>query len=99
MNRLIAVILAGLLAIPGLSWFGDRAYAQSSQMTETERQELEKKYQEQWDFLEKLDKRMENTGQRLEDAVKRREDAEKRQREAERRLRQSERQRSGGQAE
>ena len=88
---LVGLILAGLLVIAGQVWSEGRAYAQSgSQMTEPQRQELEKKYQEQWNDLERLDKRQEDTGARLQEAVKRRQDAERRQREAERQMREQE---------
>jgi chromosome segregation ATPase len=97
MNGLVVLILAGLLVIPGPVLSGSQAYAQGgSQMSEEQRRELEKKYQEEWDYLEKLNKHQENTGERLEEAVKRREDAERRQREAERRLRELEQQEQGG---
>ena len=91
MTGLGALILAGLLVIPALPGNGSRAYAQSgSGMSERERRELEKKYQEQWDYLERLDKHQESTYERMEEAVKHREDAARRQREAERRLREPE---------
>ena len=87
MKVALALILAGLLVGPGL-FAGSRVYAQSgSSMSEQERQELEKKRQEQWEFQERLDKEQEDTGARLEKAVQRRQDAERRQREAEQRLR------------
>ena len=86
MNGALALILAGLLVGPGL-FAGSRVYAQSgSSLSEQERQEIEKKYQEQWEFQERLDKEQEDTGGRLEKAVQRRQDAERRQREAEQRL-------------
>ncbi len=100
MKGLVVLIFAGSLVIPGPAFHGSRAYAQGgSQMTESQRQELERKYQEQWDYLEKLDKHQENTGERLQEAVKRRQDAEKRQREAERRLREQEQPRPSGKTE
>jgi len=88
---LVVLMLAGLWLVQGPGWPGSQARAQSgSSMTEQQRRELEKKYQEQWDYLERLDKQQEDTGARLDKAVKRRQDAEKRQREAEQRLREQE---------
>jgi hypothetical protein len=90
---LVALILAGWLAIPVLPGSGSLAYAQSGgQMSERERQALEKKYQEQWDYQERLNKHQDSTYERMEEAVKHRDDAEKRQRDAERRLREMEQQ-------
>jgi hypothetical protein len=90
MSGLVALILAGWLVIPALP---GTAYAQSSgEMSERERQALEKKYQEQWDYQERLNKHQDSTYERMEEAVKHRDDAEKRQRDAERRLREMEQQ-------
>jgi hypothetical protein len=87
MYGLVALILAGFLVIPALPWSGSRACAQSgSEMSERERQALERKYQEQWDYLERLDKHQESTYERMEEAVKHRDDAEKRKGQAERQL-------------
>lgn len=88
MKKLIglgALLLAGLLVIPGNLWTVGPVYAQegSKQLTEQEYQELRKKRLEQWDDLEREDKRMQNTGQRLQEAEKRRQDALKRQKAAE----------------
>jgi predicted Holliday junction resolvase-like endonuclease len=91
MYVLVVLILAGLLVIPALLLSGSRAYAQSgSGMSERERQDLEQKYQEQWDYLERLDKHQESTYERMEEAVKHREDAERRKQQAERQLRELE---------
>ena len=96
MNALAAIILTGLLLIPGQLLDGSRAWAQSgSRLSEQQRRELEQKHQEQWDYLERLDKHQENTGERLQEAEKHRRDAERRQQEAERQMREME-QRSGG---
>jgi len=95
MKTLAVLIISGLLVIPGPTWPGGRALAQGgSQLTEEQRRQMEKKYQEDWEFQERLGKRMENTGERLQEAEKRRQDALKRQQEAERRLREQEQQRS-----
>jgi hypothetical protein len=88
---LTVLILAGLLAIPLPGGPAGTARAQGPGMTEQQR-ELQQKRQEQWDYLERLDKEQEDTGARLERARKRREDAQRRQQEAERRLRDSEQQ-------
>jgi hypothetical protein len=81
-----------------VSWesFGpvNRVLAQnaSGQLTDQQRREMEKKYQEDWKYQQQLRKEQADTGARLEKGVKRRQDAEKRQREAERKLRELERQ-------
>jgi hypothetical protein len=99
-SGLAACILTVLLTVPGPVFPGSGAYAQSgSGLTESQRQELEQKSQEQWDYLERLDKKQEDTGSRLQGAGKRRQDAEKRQREAERQMRQLEKQPPGGKSE
>jgi hypothetical protein len=84
-----AMLVAGLLLIPGQGWLASRAWAQSGsqKLSEKQYQELQKKRQEQWDDLEQIQKRQDNIGQRRQDAEKRQLEAEKRQREAERRLR------------
>jgi hypothetical protein len=92
---LVALILAGWLAIPAWPGNGGLAYAQSqsgSEMSERERRAMEQKYQEQWDYLEKLNKHQNSTYERMEEAVKHRDDAEQRQKDAERRLREMEQQ-------
>ncbi|MFA5110551.1 MAG: hypothetical protein WC443_04010 [Desulfobaccales bacterium] len=80
-----AIILAGVLAIPGSLGLTSPVYAQqgSKQLTDEEYQKLQQKRQEQWQTLEDIQKRQENTGQRLQDAEKRRQDALKRQKAAE----------------
>ncbi len=97
-HGLVALIVAGFLIIPVQVLPGTRAYAQSGseKSEERQRQELEQKYQEQWDYLERLNQRQQDTGQRLQEAEKRRRDAEKRQGEAERRLQELEQQGQGG---
>jgi chromosome segregation ATPase len=84
-----AMFVAGLLLIPGHGWLAGRAWAQSGseKLSEKQYQELQKKRQEQWDDLERIQQRQDNIGQRRQEAEKRQLDAEKRQREAERRLR------------
>jgi membrane protein involved in colicin uptake len=95
MKTLAGLVIAVLLIIPGLFRPGSLAWAQGgSQLTEQQRREMEKKYQEEWEFQERLGKRMEDTGERLREAEKRRQDAEKRAREAERRSRELEQRRS-----
>ena len=87
-NGLMVVILAGLLVIPATFGPASQALAQegSKPLTEEQYQELQKKRQEQWETLEQIQKRQEDTGGRLEEGVKRRQDAEKRQRDAERKM-------------
>ena len=94
-NGLVALILAGLLVIPGTFGPASQACAQegSKPLTEQQYRELQQKRQEQWETLEQIQKRQEDTGGRLQDAVKRRQDAEKRQRDAERKLPEQEQQR------
>jgi peptidoglycan hydrolase CwlO-like protein len=86
------MLLAGLLVIPGNLWLAGQVFAQegSKQLTDKEYQELQKKRQEQWNDLERMQHRQDNTGQRLQEAGKRRQDAEKRQKAAEKRLRELE---------
>ena len=92
---LVVVMLAVLWLIFGSPGPGSRALAQSGSegLTEQQRREMEQKYQEQWDTLERIQKRQEDTARRLQEAEQRRLDAEKRQREAERRLQELEQQR------
>ncbi len=91
-NGLAVVILAGLLVIPGTFGSASQACAQegSKPLTEQQYRELQQKRQEQWETLEQIQKRQEDTGARLEEGVKRRQDAEKRQRDAERKLQERE---------
>jgi len=95
-HGLVALIVAGFLIIPVQVLPGTRAYAQSGSEKSEERQRQEQKYQEQWDYLERLNQRQQDTGQRLQEAEKRRRDAERRQGEAERRLQELEQQGQGG---
>jgi septal ring factor EnvC (AmiA/AmiB activator) len=87
-----AIFLAGLLAMPGNDWVASRVSAQtgSEKLTEKQYQELQQKRQEQWNDLERQQKRQDNIGQRRQEGEKRQKDAETRQREAERRLRELE---------
>lgn len=92
MMGLSAVLLAGFLVMPGNLGLPGRVFAQegSKPLTDEQYQELQKKRQEQWQDLERIQQRQENTGQRLQEAEKRRQDAEKRRKEAEKRLRELE---------
>jgi len=92
MNKLIglaALLLAGGLAMPGNFWQSGVAYGQGSsrQLSDEEYEKLKQKRQEQWQTLEDIQKRQENTGERLQEAVKRRQDAERRQKAAEQQMR------------
>jgi len=87
-----AMLLAGLLVIPGNLGFASQVLAQTdSQTTEDKQlQELRQKRQEQWQEREREAKQLENTGQRKQDAIKRQQDAGKRQKAAEQRQRELE---------
>jgi septal ring factor EnvC (AmiA/AmiB activator) len=82
---LVAILLAGVLLSSGNGWFGTRVSAQSApeKLTDQQYQELQKKRQEQWDNLERIQQRQENVGQRKQEAEKRQKDAAKRQKQAE----------------
>jgi hypothetical protein len=88
-----AMLLAGLLVIPGHLWLTSQSLAQSQAPTLTDKQyqELQQKRQEEWEYLDQKEKKQ-HPGLRRQDAVKRQEDAIKRQKEAERRLRELEKQ-------
>ncbi len=83
-----AMLLAGLLVIPGNLWLAGRALAQSQAptMSDKQYQELQQKRQEEWEYLDQKEKKQ-HPGVRYPEAVKRQEDAEKRRKDAERRLR------------
>jgi hypothetical protein len=83
-----AMLLAGLLVIPGNLGLASQVLAQGDAKTEDKQlQELRQKRQEQWEEREREAKQLENTGQRKQDAVKRQQDAGQRQKAAEQRLR------------
>jgi phosphatidate phosphatase PAH1 len=82
-----AMLLAGLLVIPGNLGLAGQVLAQSDTQTDKQLQELRQKRQEQWEEREREAKQLENTGQRKQDAVKRQQDAGQRQKAAEQRLR------------
>lgn len=88
-----AVLLAGLLVIPGNFRLAGQALAQreAPQMEDKKQQELQQKRQEEWEYLDQKEKKQ-HPGVRYPEAVKRQEDAIKRQKDAERRLRELERQ-------
>ena len=84
-----AMLLAGLLVIPGNLGLAGQVLAQSDAKTTEDKQlqELRQKRQEQWQEREREAKQLENTGKRKQDAVKRQQDASQRQKAAEQRLR------------
>jgi hypothetical protein len=81
-----AILLAGLLVIPGNFGLGGQVLAQSESQKE---QELRQKRQEEYEYLEQKEKKQ-HPGVRYPEAVKRQQDAIKHQKEAERRLRELE---------
>ena len=87
-----ALLLAGILVIPGYPGLTGRALAQegSRQLTDEQYEQLKKKRQEQWQTREDIQKRQEDTGARLQEGVKRSQDAAKRQKAAEQRLKELE---------
>jgi hypothetical protein len=88
-----AMLLAGLLVIPGNLWLASRVLAQSQAptMEDKEQQKLQQKRQEEWEYLDQKEKKQ-HPGLRRQEAIKRQEDAIKRQKDAERRLRKLEEQ-------
>jgi Skp family chaperone for outer membrane proteins len=84
-----AVLLAGLLVIPGNLGLAGQVLAQSDVKTTEDKQlqELRQKRQEQREELEREAKQLEDTGKRKQDAVKRQQDAGQRQKAAEQRMR------------
>ena len=84
-----AMLLAGLLVIPGNLGLAGQVLAQSDTRTTEDKQlqELRQKRQEQWEEREREAKQLENSGQRRQDAVKRQQDAGQRQKAAEQRMR------------
>lgn len=87
-----AMLLAGLLVIPGNLWLASQVLAQSDSQTIEDKklEELRQKRQEEWQEREREEKRLQDTGQRKQDAIKRQQDARERQKAAERRLRELE---------
>lgn len=87
-----ALLLAGVLVMPGNLWQMGRVYAQegSKQLTDEQYEQLKQKRQEEWQTREEIQKRQENTGARLQEGVKRSQDAAKRQKAAEQRLKELE---------
>jgi hypothetical protein len=84
-----AVLLAGLLVIPGNLGLAGQVLAQSDVKTTEDKQlqELRQKRQEQREELEREAKQLEDTGKRKQDAVKRQQDAGQRQKAAEQSMR------------
>jgi hypothetical protein len=84
-----AMLLAGLLVIPGNLGLAGQVLAQSDVRTTEDKQlqDLRQKRQEQWEEREREAKQLENTGKRKQDAVKRQQDAGQRQKAAEQQLR------------
>jgi Skp family chaperone for outer membrane proteins len=80
-----AMLLAGLLVIPGNLWLASQVLAQSDAKTigDQQLQELRQKRQEEWQEREREVK----PGERQQDAIKRQQDAGKRQKAAEPRRR------------
>ncbi|MBM4293313.1 MAG: hypothetical protein FJ126_00185 [Deltaproteobacteria bacterium] len=87
-----AMLLAGLLVIPGNFGLAGRVLAQSDSgaIGDKQMQELRQKREEQWQDQERRRQKMEDTGKRQQDATKRQQDAVKRQKAAEQRLRELE---------
>ncbi|MEW6657740.1 MAG: hypothetical protein AB1424_03680 [Thermodesulfobacteriota bacterium] len=88
-----AILLAGLLVIPGHLWLASQVQAQSQTPTLTDKQyqELQQKRQEEWEYYDQKEKKQHPSLRRPE-ALKRQEDAIKRQKAAEKRLRELEKQ-------
>jgi hypothetical protein len=83
-----AMLLAGLLVLPGNLGLAGQVLAQSDAKTEDKQlQELRQKRQEQWEEREREAKQLEDTGKRKQDAVKRQRDAGQRQKAVEQQLR------------
>jgi Skp family chaperone for outer membrane proteins len=78
-----AMLLAGLLVIPGNLGLAGQVLAQSEAQTDKQLQELRQKRQETLQEQEREAKQLENTGKRKQDALKRQQDAIKRQKAAE----------------
>ena len=78
-----AMLLAGLLVIPGNLWLASQVLAQSDSQPDKQLQELRQKRQETLQEQEREAKQLEDTGKRKQDAIKRQQDAIKRQKAAE----------------
>jgi len=80
-----AMLLTGLLVIPGNLWLASQVLAQSGSQTieDKQLQELRQKRQETLQEQEREAKQQQDTGQRKQDAIKRQQDAGKRQKAAE----------------
>lgn len=87
-----AMLLAGLLVIPGNLGLAGRVLAQSASGTVEDKQqeELRQKRQEEWQEREREGKQLEDTAKRKQDAIQRQQNAIKRQKAAEQRLRELE---------
>ena len=86
-----AILLAGLLVIPGNLWLASQVLAQSQGPTSEEQrqQQLQQKRQEEWEYLDQKEKKQ-HPALRYQEAIKRQQDAIKRQKDAEKRLRELE---------
>ena len=86
-----ALLLAGVLAVPGTLGWADRASAQeeSKKLTDEQYEQLQKKRQEEWQTREEIQKNS-TTGERLKSGVKHRDDALQRQKAAEQKLKEME---------
>ncbi len=80
-----AMLLAGLLVIPGNLWLASPVLAQSDSKTieDKQLQELRQKRQEEWQERERREEKLQDTGKRRQDAIKRQKAAEQRLRELE----------------
>jgi Skp family chaperone for outer membrane proteins len=87
-----AMLLAGLLVIPGNFGLAGRVFAQSDSgaIEDKQMQELRQKREEEWQDSERRRQRLQDAGTRKQDALKRQQDAVKRQKAAEQRLRELE---------
>jgi Skp family chaperone for outer membrane proteins len=85
-----AMLLAGLLVIPGNLGLASQVLAQSDSQPDKQLQELRQKRQETLQEQEREAKQLENTGKRKQDAIKRQQDAGKRQKAVEQGLRELE---------
>jgi hypothetical protein len=86
-----ALLLAGILVVPGNLGLTGRALAQegSKQLTDEQYEQLKQKRQEEWQTREDIQKNS-TTAERLKSGVKHRDDALKRQKAAERQLKEME---------
>jgi uncharacterized sporulation protein YeaH/YhbH (DUF444 family) len=80
-----AMLLAGLLVIPGNLWLASQVLAQTDTKTieDKQLQELRQKRQETLQEQEREAEQLQDTGKRKQDAIKRQQDAIKRQKAAE----------------